>query len=82
MDSSGKVPDGILGGTLTALGSYDDCLESKIGEDQSEESTKGQYCAINVRPYLPPKPPLDSVEKEFNDAADAKGFAKVIIKYA
>ncbi|CAG2107209.1 unnamed protein product [Medioppia subpectinata] len=76
LDSSGKVPDGILGGTLTALGSYDDCLESRIGEEQNEESTKGQYCAINVRPYLPPKPPLDSVEKEFNDAADAKGFAK------
>ncbi|XP_054157739.1 nose resistant to fluoxetine protein 6-like [Oppia nitens] len=77
LDSSGKVPDGILGGTLTALGSYDDCLESRIGDDQTDtDNTKGQYCAINVRPYLPPKPPLHLLEKEFNDAADAKGFAK------
>jgi hypothetical protein len=66
-----------LGGTLTALGSYDDCLESTIGDDK-EDMTKGQYCAINIRPFLPPKPPLDVVEKAFNDAADAKGFAKVL----
>ena len=86
LDASGKVPEGILSGTLSSLGAYDECLETKLGggsHDVSGDSSSssrivtGQYCSIDIKPFLPPKPPSNSLNRIFNEAADAKGFPKV-----
>ena len=80
LDASGKVPEGILAGTLSSLGAYDECLETTLGdEEEDNKGTNGQYCSIDIKPFLPPKPPSSSgtLNQIFNDAADAKGFPKV-----
>lgn len=78
LDASGKVPEGILSGTLSSLGAYDECLETTLGEDaSSDRKVTGQYCSIDIKPFLPPKPPSNSLNRVFNEAADAKGFPKV-----
>lgn len=80
LDASGKVPEGILAGTLSSLGAYDECLETTLGdEEEDHKGTNGQYCSIDIKPFLPPKPPSSSgtLNQIFNDAADAKGFPKV-----
>lgn len=71
LDSSGKFPPtGILEGTLTDLGRYDECLDVdetlEGGEDEDDDpnvissivSTRiqGQYCSVMIRPPLPEKP--------------------------
>ncbi|CAN7992617.1 unnamed protein product, partial [Ixodes pacificus] len=60
LDSSGKVPDGILEGSLSAWGAYNECVDvvaRDVGAaDDVREYFRGQYCALDVRPYLPPKP--------------------------
>lgn len=86
LDASGKVPEGILSGTLSSLGAYDECLETRLGggshdvsgdASSSSRIVTGQYCSIDIKPYLPPKPPSNSLNRIFNEAADAKGFPKV-----
>lgn len=77
LDASGKFPEGILDGTFTSLGAYDECLDIKLTDlRNSTDAAKGQYCAVNILPLLPPKP-SKSLERVFNEAADAKGFPKV-----
>ena len=77
LDASGKFPEGILSGTLSSLGAYDECLDTMLGdEEEDHKGTNGQYCSIDIKPFLPPKPPSNSLDKIFNDAADAKGFPK------
>ncbi|KAI1289380.1 Nose resistant to fluoxetine protein 6 [Halotydeus destructor] len=80
LDASGKLPDGVLSGTLSSLGAYDECLEMKLGEEGiipgDSLLTMGQYCSVSIKPFLPPKPPIESVARAFSDAADAQGFAK------
>ncbi|XP_072144358.1 uncharacterized protein [Dermacentor andersoni] len=57
LDSSGKIPDGVLEGTLVAMGSYNECVNIVARDDgQEREYFRGQYCALDVKPFLPPKP--------------------------
>lgn len=37
IDSSGKVPEGIFEGSFTALGSYDECLNTRFGLSHSDQ---------------------------------------------
>ncbi|RWS29241.1 nose resistant to fluoxetine protein 6-like protein [Leptotrombidium deliense] len=78
LDASGKLPDGVLHGTFTSLGNYDECLDIKLYDDRFNETelTKGQYCGLSIAPLLPPKPQSASIERVFNEAADAKGYPK------
>ncbi|RWS15297.1 Nose resistant to fluoxetine protein 6-like protein, partial [Dinothrombium tinctorium] len=82
LDASGKLPDGILYGSFTSLGSYDECLEIKLLDsnesdaDNETEISRGQYCGLNIAPFLPPRPKTVSIERAFNEAADAKGYPK------
>lgn len=39
IDSSGKVPEGIFEGSFTALGSYDECLNTVFGQESSTSTT-------------------------------------------
>ncbi|CAN7937042.1 unnamed protein product, partial [Ixodes hexagonus] len=57
LDAAGKPAGGILTGTLTAFGSYDQCvaIEAKDSPDQIPKFT-GRYCTVELRPPIPHKP--------------------------
>ncbi|XP_064458369.1 nose resistant to fluoxetine protein 6-like [Ornithodoros turicata] len=61
LDSTGKAPDGVFYGSLTAFGDMDECLSVRATHrkysGKIEKYFHGQYCAADVRPILPPKPP-------------------------
>lgn len=42
IDAAGKIPSGILRGSLNSLGSYKECI------DISYESISGKYCVVNI----------------------------------
>lgn len=61
LDSSGKFPpSGILEGTLTDLGRFDECLDIDVMLDKDDDlvstGMRGQYCSVLIRPPLPPQP--------------------------
>lgn len=54
IDSNGKFPTGLMSGTLSALGAYDQCLET-VAKDEDQVLFRGQYCILKLRPPLPEK---------------------------
>lgn len=60
IDASGKMPEGMFFGSLASFGDLGECLQThainKRLNGKLEEYFRGQYCAVNVRPHLPPKP--------------------------
>ncbi|XP_064457124.1 nose resistant to fluoxetine protein 6-like [Ornithodoros turicata] len=66
VDASGKVPTGVLTGAAASLGSYDQCMT--IGEGVSPEEVEendiivGQYCTVNIRFPILPRPYSNSSE--------------------
>ncbi|XP_022242420.1 nose resistant to fluoxetine protein 6-like [Limulus polyphemus] len=61
LDASGKPSGGLLSGTLTSFGSYDECINVIVNEwnkvsNKTEVYFTGQYCTVDIRPPLPPKP--------------------------
>lgn len=65
VDASARLPAGLLEGTLTELGNFDQCLAIKSAsteEDFSEINTiNGQYCSFIIKPVLLPRPRLHTV---------------------
>ncbi|GIY47848.1 nose resistant to fluoxetine protein 6 [Caerostris darwini] len=59
IDSSAKSIDGLMVGTMSSLGVYEECLGIKVINERGREKGKllftGQYCTIELRPPLPPK---------------------------
>ena len=53
LESSGRLPIGLLSGTITNFGDYDQCLSTSGLIDESTP-VYGQYCFVNIRPPLPP----------------------------
>lgn len=57
LDSSSKIPEGIMYGTINSFGQYDECLDTVVYDVTDDPTTevqfKGQYCALNVRPQKP-----------------------------
>ena len=53
MESSGRLPIGMLSGTTTNYGDYDQCL-STTGHLEDGTNVFGKYCFLNIRPPLPP----------------------------
>lgn len=45
MDSTGKLPSGILGGNLFSLGSFDQC----ISIENNEKTISGKYCLLGLQ---------------------------------
>lgn len=60
LDASGKMPDGLFYGSLAAFGDMGECLHvraiNRRLNGKLEEYFQGQYCALNIRFKLPPKP--------------------------
>ena len=55
VDASGKLPSGVLEGTLADLGSFDECLEA-----DGERPFPSRYCLLDARPAFSRNIPLDS----------------------
>jgi hypothetical protein len=45
-DSSTKIPEGVLSGSLLHPGNFDECLEVNVDEEWG--SFKGQHCMASV----------------------------------
>ncbi|XP_077557720.1 nose resistant to fluoxetine protein 6-like isoform X2 [Haemaphysalis longicornis] len=45
-DSSGKYPTGVLQGTKSDLGAFDECLETEVVDSFGRVTTQGQYCSV------------------------------------
>lgn len=58
VDASSKLPSGILEGTVSDLGDFDQCLGIRFKSrfNDNEEDFRGQYCGVALRMPLPPKP--------------------------
>ncbi|XP_035209686.1 nose resistant to fluoxetine protein 6-like [Stegodyphus dumicola] len=59
LDASAKSPDGLLIGSTTFLGNYDECLGTIARSSRSRDYGKilftGKYCLLEIKPELPPK---------------------------
>ncbi|KAL3173279.1 hypothetical protein MRX96_012406 [Rhipicephalus microplus] len=52
-DSSGKMPMGVMTGSLATLGSFDQCLSVRH-EEEDGDTIVGKYCTLNIQfPGLP-----------------------------
>ncbi|XP_071034404.1 nose resistant to fluoxetine protein 6-like isoform X2 [Parasteatoda tepidariorum] len=58
LDSSGKIPNGVMGGNPTAFGDFDTCLQI----ESPSQSFHGQYCRIDLNLPLPERPSMTSIE--------------------
>lgn len=56
LDASAKLPSGILDGTLTDFGDYDECLAIEKFDKKKKVQFTGQYCVVDAIPMLPPMP--------------------------
>jgi hypothetical protein len=50
LDSSTKIPEGVLEGSLIHMGDFDECLEVNVQEEWG--SFKGQYCLVQANVNL------------------------------
>lgn len=51
--------DGILVGSLSSFGAYDECIDTVVKStrlrDKGKMLYRGQYCTIDLTPPIPPK---------------------------
>ncbi|XP_076352848.1 nose resistant to fluoxetine protein 6-like [Tachypleus tridentatus] len=66
IDASGKVPEGIVTGTVTSFGSYDECINIKTNAEHNTSGFRGQYCTLRFQPVLPPRPRFQSIVKRLD----------------
>lgn len=45
-DASGKYPTGVLEGTKSDIGAFDECLETEVVDDFGRVTSRGQYCSL------------------------------------
>lgn len=45
-DASGKYPTGVLQGTKSDIGAFDECLETEVMDDFGRVTSQGQYCSL------------------------------------
>ncbi|CAL1300170.1 unnamed protein product [Larinioides sclopetarius] len=59
IDSSGKIPNGIIDGSINSFGDYDMCVNTEV-----PRHFRGQYCLVELDPPLPPRRPFVSYDEE------------------
>ncbi|GBM82963.1 Nose resistant to fluoxetine protein 6 [Araneus ventricosus] len=87
-DATSKLPSGILEGTLSELGSYDQCLDIEVPFQNESMEFQGQYCGVEVNRILPKTAetfyfgneqkthPLSSIGKFFQDMGSVFYYSK------
>ncbi|KAL3186094.1 hypothetical protein MRX96_028220 [Rhipicephalus microplus] len=77
LDAAGKPAGGILTGTLTAFGSYDQCVAIEARDSPAEEPRfTGRYCTVELRPPIPKRPRYYTLHDQvqlFNNTTRTKG---------
>lgn len=80
LDSNGYLPSGLLSGTFTALGNYDQCLSIH----SSDYDIGGKYCLLKIRPTLPKKkkviPFKDRIINLNNSLLNIKWIDEIFVK--
>lgn len=56
LDASAKLPSGVLDGTLSDFGDFDQCLEVVKADSRKKVQFTGQYCSLDASPILPAMP--------------------------
>lgn len=83
LDASGKMPEGLFHGSLTAFGDMGECLEvraiNRRLNGKLEEYFQGQYCAMNLRFKLPPKPARYSPKTFLKNLTDQVPLYKALL---
>ncbi|GFU16713.1 nose resistant to fluoxetine protein 6 [Nephila pilipes] len=89
IDSSAKIMDGILVGSLSSFGAYDECVDTLATSDRGRDKGKvlftGQYCSIDLKPPLPPKAnfyKLNDVLPELKNFSEGGSVISEGAKYA
>lgn len=89
LDSSAKIMDGILVGSLSSFGEYDECVNTIVRStklrDKGKMLFRGQYCTIELTPPLPPKEDfykLDEVLNELKNFSERDTVIAEAAKYA
>lgn len=74
LDATGKPAAGILEGSLTLFGNYHECLSVRAPDedeielvDEFREYFRGQYCVLQMKPYLPAKKPFYSLNSTIDN---------------
>lgn len=49
IDASGKLPIGLLQGTTTEIGAYDECVETVVQDEYGNEKVRTQYCNAHIK---------------------------------
>ncbi|XP_035221631.1 nose resistant to fluoxetine protein 6-like isoform X2 [Stegodyphus dumicola] len=54
VDASGKLPGGVLDGTVMDFGSFDECLKIRVNDssDSNKEAFRGRYCMVGYHSPL------------------------------
>ncbi|KAG8193741.1 hypothetical protein JTE90_005039 [Oedothorax gibbosus] len=91
MDASSKMPEGILFGTFSTFGSFDECIAIKTPKSNMQIPYTGKYCSINIQPALPENerhftiqkafrryPKLQKVFKEMNIEEDTMAYYYIL----
>ncbi|GIY47845.1 hypothetical protein CDAR_70012 [Caerostris darwini] len=89
LDSSSKMIDGLLVGSLSSFGVYDECVDTVVTSNRGSSKGKvlftGQYCAIDLTPPVPPKKDfykLDEILPELRPLAKGDTVISEATKYA
>ncbi|KFM82899.1 Nose resistant to fluoxetine protein 6, partial [Stegodyphus mimosarum] len=86
IDSSSKIMDGILVGSLSSFGAYDECVDTVATSNRNKkELFRGQYCTLDLKPPIPPKKnfyKLDEVLDELKNFSKGESVVSEAAKYA
>ncbi|GBM56474.1 Nose resistant to fluoxetine protein 6 [Araneus ventricosus] len=89
IDSSAKMVDGLLAGSLSSLGVYDECINTEVKNDKGKDKGKiifrGKYCTIDIKPPLPPKAKFywkDEIVPELKNLTLSGTVMSEAVKYA
>ncbi|XP_067125644.1 nose resistant to fluoxetine protein 6-like [Centruroides vittatus] len=79
LDASAKPTDGMISGSLTSLGSYDQCIDSQIpSSDSLHPNFGGQYCTIKIKPPLPPRPKKYRLDKPLENFSNVSSNNSIL----
>lgn len=94
LDAIGKPPAGVLEGSITMFGNHKQCLDIRAPDDEEDfdedeesgppkfkEFFRGQYCVLELKPWLPKKPHyygfVERIESLKRPAGDDSVFAEL-----
>ncbi|XP_076348311.1 uncharacterized protein LOC143245946 [Tachypleus tridentatus] len=78
VDASGKPFSGLLEGTLTDFGSYEECLNIIVeSENPNSEPLRGKYCILEITPNLPQE--TRQLDPRLHNTQRCKGVSSLVL---